>query len=261
MEFFDADGTVLHIAGAGQGLPLVMVNSLGSDLRIWDAVLPDLTGRARVVRYDKRGHGLSDLGPISMAAHVADLAALLDGLETGPAVICGLSVGGQIALGLSAARPDLVRGLILIGTAHRIGTPESWEERIATVKEGGIAAIADGVLEKWFTPDFHAARPADLAGARNMLTRTPLAGYADTCAAIRDADFTRAAQAVAVPTLCAVGDRDGSTPPDLVRDLAALIPGADFQMIVDAAHVPCIEQPAATAGLIAGFLDGLAGRP
>jgi 3-oxoadipate enol-lactonase len=261
MEFFDADGTVLHIARAGTGRPLAFVNSLGSDLRIWDAVLPALTGRARTIRHDKRGHGLSDLGPISMAAHVADLAALLDGLETGPAVICGLSVGGQIALGLSAARPDLVRGLILMDTGHRIGTPEIWAERIAAIEAGGIAAVAEATLGRWFTPGFHADRPADLAGARNMLIRTPLAGYLGTCRAIGDADFTRAAQAVGVPTLCVVGEADGSTPPGLVRDLAALIPGAGFEMVANAGHLPCIEQPEATAALIAGFLDRLEERP
>jgi pimeloyl-ACP methyl ester carboxylesterase len=166
MNFFDADGTVLHHARAGQGRPLVFVNSLGSDFRIWDDVLPALTPRAKVIRYDKRGHGLSDLGPISMEGHVADLAALLDGLATGPAVVCGLSVGGQIALGLSAARPDLVRGLILMDTGHRIGTPEIWDERIATIESGGIAAAAEATLARWFTPEFHATRPADLAGAR-----------------------------------------------------------------------------------------------
>jgi 3-oxoadipate enol-lactonase len=261
MNFFDADGTVLHHARAGQGRPLVFVNSLGSDFRIWDDVLPALTPRAKVIRYDKRGHGLSDLGPISMEGHVADLAALLDGLATGPAVVCGLSVGGQIALGLSAARPDLVRGLILMDTGHRIGTPEIWDERIATIESGGIAAAAEATLARWFTPEFHATRPADLAGARNMLTRTPVPGYLGTCRAIRDADFTRAAQAVSVPTLCIVGDQDGSTPPDLVHDLAALIPGARFEVVAKAGHLPCIEQPGTTAALIGGFLDALEATP
>jgi 3-oxoadipate enol-lactonase len=134
MQFTAANGITLHTDRAGAGPPIVFVNSLGSDFRIWDAVLPALTQRAEVIRYDKRGHGLSDLGPITMDAHVADLAALLDGLATGPAVICGLSVGGQIALGLSAARPDLIRGLILMDTGHRIGTPAMWDERIATIE-------------------------------------------------------------------------------------------------------------------------------
>jgi 3-oxoadipate enol-lactonase len=257
MGFFDADGTVLHVARAGQGRPLVFVNSLGSDFRIWDDVLPALTPRAEVIRYDKRGHGLSDLGPISMEGHVADLAALLDGLATGPAVVCGLSVGGQIALGLSAARPDLIRGLILMDTGHRIGTPAMWDERIATIESGGIAAAAEATLVRWFTPEFHATRPADLAGARNMLIRTPVPGYLGMCRAIRDADFTRAAQAVSVPTLCIVGDQDGSTPPDLVEEMAGLIPGARFEIVADAGHLPCIEQPGVTAALIGGFLDAV----
>jgi 3-oxoadipate enol-lactonase len=261
MQFTAANGITLHTDRAGAGPPIVFVNSLGSDFRIWDAVLPALTQRAEVIRYDKRGHGLSDLGPITMDAHVADLAALLDGLATGPAVICGLSVGGQIALGLSAARPDLIRGLILMDTGHRIGTPAMWDDRIATVTAAGIAGIAENILTRWFTPAFHATRPADLAGARNMLIRTPVEGYLGTSAAIRDADFTVAARALRVPTLCMVGDQDGSTPPALVAEMAGLIPGARFEIVADAGHLPCIEQPGVTAALIGGFLDALEAAP
>jgi 3-oxoadipate enol-lactonase/4-carboxymuconolactone decarboxylase len=261
MGFFDADGTVLHVARAGQGRPLVFVNSLGSDFRIWDDVLPALTPRAEVIRYDKRGHGLSDLGPISMDAHVADLAALLDGLATGPAVVCGLSVGGQIALGLSAARPDLIRGLILMDTGHRIGTPAMWDDRIATVEPAGIAGIAaeNDRLTRWFTPAFHATRPADLAGARNMLIRTPVEGYLGTsCRAIRDADFTGCrAGGCGFRRFAWWAIRTAPPRPHLVAEMAGLIPGARFEIVADAGHLPCIEQPGVTAALIGGFLDAL----
>ncbi|TGV59864.1 3-oxoadipate enol-lactonase, partial [Mesorhizobium sp. M2D.F.Ca.ET.160.01.1.1] len=108
----------------------------------------------------------------------------------------------------------------LSDTAHKIGTAESWNTRIATVERDSIEVIADGIMKVWFTPEFHAARAADLAGCRNMLTRQALPGYIGTCMAVRDADFTDSARRIAVPTLCIVGDQDGSTPPELVRSLA-----------------------------------------
>jgi pimeloyl-ACP methyl ester carboxylesterase len=117
-----------------------------------------------------------------MDAHVADLAALLDGLGTGPAVICGLSVGGQIALGLSAARPDLIRGLILMDTGHRIGTPAMWDERIATVEGPALRRSPRPSWPAGSRPAFTRRPPADLAGARNMLIRTPVEGYLGTSA-------------------------------------------------------------------------------
>ena len=132
---------------------------------------------------------------------------------------------GMIAQALARARPDLVRGLVLMDTAHKIGTAEMWNERIAAIRAGGIASIADAILARWFSPAFHRDQPAELAGWRNMLTRTPVEGYLGCCAAIRDADLTEAARGLAVPTLCMVGDQDGSTPPELVAELAGLVPG------------------------------------
>ena len=262
MPFIIANDIALHFAVTGPedaDRTLVFVNSLGTDFRIWDAVLAELASRlprTRFVTYDKRGHGLSDLGAsVTMADHVTDLAALLDLLGTGAAVICGVSVGGQIALGLAAARPDLVAGLVLSNTSHRIGTPEMWQTRIAAIETGGIAALADPILTRWFSQGFIDGFPAQLAGYRNMLTRTPVAGYLGTCAAIRDTDLTIAAEAVTVPTLCLAGEEDGATPPDLVAAMAALIPGARLETIAKAGHLPGIEFPAETARLIASLVD------
>jgi 3-oxoadipate enol-lactonase len=140
-------------------------------------------------------------------------------------------------------------------TAHKIGTPEMWGERIAAIRSGGIASIADAILTRWFSPGFHAQRAAELAGWRNMLTRTPVEGYLGCCAAIRDADLTAAAQALAVPTLCMVGDLDGSTPPALVAELAGIVPGASLVTITGAGHLPCVEQPEAVAAAMLGFFE------
>ena len=183
---------------------------------------------------------LSDVGdmPYSMDLHVADLAGLLDLLAVKQAIICGLSVGGLIAQGLYAARPDLVRALILCDTAHKIGTADQWNARIAAVDEDGIAGMTGSILERWFTPAFRRPENNALHGYRNMLARQPAAGYAGTCAAIRDADFTEAAKHIAVPTLCIVGDQDGSTPPDLVLSTAKLIPGAPLR-----SHQGCRPHP------------------
>jgi 3-oxoadipate enol-lactonase len=170
------------------------------------------------------------------------------------AVVCGLSVGGLIAQGLAACRPELVAGLILCDTAHKIGTAEMWGQRIAAIETGGIAALADAILERWFSKALRENDPAALAGWRAMLTRTPKDGYLGTCAAIRDADFTEQAKQITVPTLCVVGEEDGATPPELVREMAGLIPGARYEIIPGAGHLPCIEQPQVLAGLIDGFL-------
>ena len=260
MQFASINGTTLHyqLIGAPEGKPiLVFANSLGTDLRIWRDVILRLVGDFAIVTYDMRGHGLSDLGtpPYSINDHVDDLAGLLDYLEVKRAVICGLSVGGLVAQGLYAARPDLVRALILCDTAHKIGTAETWAVRIAAVEKDGIASIADNIFKLWFTPAFHAQRREELAGYRNMLVRQPIDGYTGTCAALSGADFTEAAGRIAVPTICIVGDQDGSTPPDLVLQLAKLIPRSRYEVIKDAAHIPCIEQPEALSAVMRAFID------
>ncbi|WP_137932580.1 3-oxoadipate enol-lactonase [Mesorhizobium comanense] len=262
MSFVTLGGITLHhryVDANGKAVPLVLINSLGTDFRIWDDVVARLAGERPLLLYDKRGHGLSGTGSgvRSIDDHADDLSALIDHFGLGRVVLVGLSIGGMVAQRLYARRPEIVEALVLSDTAHRIGTAESWNARIATVGRDGIEAIADGVMKVWFTPDFHAGRAADLAGCRTMLTRQELSGYIGSCMAVRDADFTVSATHIAVPTLCVVGDQDGSTPPDLVRSLAGLIPGARFEIIRGAGHIPCIEQPEALVALIRDFLASL----
>ena len=174
-----------------------------------------------------RGHGLSDApeGDYFMGDLVADAAALMEATGFRDAVFVGLSIGGVVAQGLAAERPDLVRAAVLSNTAAKIGTEESWRERIATVRAGGIEAIADGVMEKWFTGRFHAERAEELALWRHMLTRTPVDGYLGCCAAIAGTDLRESTAGLRQPVLALVGDADGSTPPDLVRETAESIAG------------------------------------
>ncbi|RWX80934.1 3-oxoadipate enol-lactonase [Neorhizobium lilium] len=262
MQFVHINGVAIHYDAsyAESGRPaIVFINSLGTDRRIWHHVLPKLAGDFTLVTYDKRGHGLSDLGqpPYSIELLAQDLAALIDHLELSQVVLVGLSVGGLIAQGLYDARPDLVKAMVLSNTAHKIGTAESWQKRIAAVEQGGIASILDSVMERWFTPPFRVPENAAYQGYCNMLVRQSASGYTGTCAAIRDADFTQAATRIAVPVLCIAGEQDGSTPPELVKSTADLIPGARYEIIENVAHIPCVEAPAVHAALVRGFVEQL----
>lgn len=262
MQFARIDEVAIHyrlIGGSAEKPVIVFINSLGTDFRIWDDVAQRLTADFAILLYDKRGHGLSDIGrfPYSIEDHAGDLVGLLDRLSIKRAIVCGLSVGGLIALALHQRRPELVSALVLCDTAHKIGTPESWNARIAAVERGGLESILDAVMERWFTPGFRRTENAAYCSYRHMLARQPIEGYVATCAAIRDADYTGAARAVGVPALCVVGDQDGSTPPDVVRGMAQLIPNARYQVIRDCAHIPCVEQPETLTALIRAFLSTL----
>jgi 3-oxoadipate enol-lactonase len=256
--FLKANGIVQHYMSEGSedGPVLVFANSLGSDLRIWDGVVGYLAGDFRIIRYDKRGHGLSDVTapPYSLDDLVLDLAGLLDALEIKEATVCGLSVGGVIAQGLAIRRPDRVRGLVLCDTGMRIGSFASWEERIATVKESGLSKLVGPSMERWFSAAFREHRNVEMQGYGNMLLRTPADGYLGACYALRDADLTQVAPKITKPTLVLCGDQDIATPPDLGHELARAISNARFVLIEQAAHLICIEQPEAMARRMMEFL-------
>jgi 3-oxoadipate enol-lactonase len=256
LQFARINGVTIHfqvIGAAGKPL-IVFANSLGTDFRIWRDVVVRLAGDFSLLCYDKRGHGLStDGGKTSYTVHdhAADLAALMDRLKTGPALICGLSIGGMIAQALWETRPDLVDGLVLCDTAHRIGTAEFWQQRIDAVRSGGVESIADAVMPRWFAPDFLATPECE--GYRTMLARQPVAGYLASCAAIRDADLTEVTRRIDVPAIVVVGEHDGATPPALCADFARMIPGARFELVRQAGHIVPVEQPAVLNEIIRAF--------
>ncbi len=259
MQFANINGVTLHyqVISAPEDKPtLVFANSLATDFRIWRDCIVRLVGDCSIIMYDKRGHGLSDVtpAPYKMDDHVNDLAGLLDHLGISNAVICGLSVGGMIAQGLLYMRPDLVRAMILCDTAAKIGNDETWNERIGMVKEAGLQALVEANMQRWFTPEFHKNRADDLAGYSNMFLRTPVDGYLGTAMALRDSDLRMAAVEVKVPTICIVGDQDGSTPPELVLATAKLIPDSRYEVIKGAGHIPCVEQPEMLVEIIKAFL-------
>lgn len=258
MKIAELNGIQVHyrVDGPDDGFPVVFSNSLGTDFRVWDALLDCLPDGLRLIRYDKRGHGLSSApdAPYFMGDLVADAAALMDHLDVKGALFVGLSIGGMIAQGLAAERPDLVRSMVLSDTAAKIGNEPMWQERVAAVRKGGIAALETSILERWFSKGFRADQQTALAGWRHMLCRTPAEGYIGCSLAIAETDLYDSTARLTLPTLAIVGAEDGSTPPDLVRETADLIAGSQFKVIQKAGHLPCVEQPAEMAALITDFM-------
>jgi 3-oxoadipate enol-lactonase len=257
-RFVPAGEVTLHYADTGAAdLPtLVLLHALGCDLNVWSAVEPAFASTHRVVAYDLRGHGLSDCGPAecTLADHARDLDALLTQLGITSATLAGISVGGMIALETALRFPTRVRSLVLCATGARLGTRESWNERILAVRERGLEAIADAILARWFAADFATREPATFRGHRNRLTRTPAAGYLATCVALREADLRERLGEIRVPALVLSGEHDVAAPPAIGRALADGLPDARFELIRGTAHLPPVEQPAATIAAMAAFL-------
>jgi 3-oxoadipate enol-lactonase len=258
IQFVTIDGITLHysVEGVPDRVPLVFINSLGTDFRIWDNVIPHFADRFRIIRYDKRGHGLSDCppGPYSIRDHSDDLASLLDYLQVNEAIVVGISVGGLIALDYAINHPQQVKGLVLSDTGAKLGTAEYWNERIEAVRTHGLDHLAEPILTRWFAPIFLEQRPAEYQGYSNMLTRTPADGYNGTCAALGAADLREPARTITAQALVLCGAEDLATPPEVGRELAQTLPNARFERIAQAGHLPCIEQPDVMAGKIDQFL-------
>lgn len=259
MKIAELSGASLHYREDGDpdGAPVVFANSLGTDMRLWDAVIPLLPSNLRIIRYDKRGHGLSSCppAPYSMGALVSDAEGLLDHLNVRDCVFIGLSIGGMIAQGLAVKRMDQVRAMVISNTAAKIGTTEMWSDRIKAVQAGGVEALADTIMERWFSKQFRAT--PELKLWRNMLVRTPAEGYAGCSAAIAGTDFYTTTASLTLPTLAIAGSEDGSTPPDLVRETADLIKGSRFELIRGTGHLPCVEKPAEYASILTSFLKDI----
>ena len=251
------DGVTLHAQAEGpvDGPAIVFANSLGSTLAIWDAVISHLPASLRVIRYDLRGHGHSDVpdGPYSMGQLVSDAEAVCDAFEVREALFVGLSVGGMIAQGLAVKRPDLIRALVLSNTAAKIGNPKLWEDRMTAIRNHGMTGIADEVMKRWFGRDFHGT-PA-MAPWQAMFEAADPTGYCGVCAAIAGTDFYTPTSGLRIPTLGIAGTEDKSTPPDLVRETVDLIPGSQFALIRRAGHIPCVEKPTDYAALLTAFLQ------
>lgn len=231
-----------ELAGPEEGPVVMFSNSLGTDVSMWDAQMPDMAKRFRVLRYDKRGHGQSSVpaGTYTIEQLGRDVIALMDFLRIERVHFCGLSIGGQTGMWLGVNAPGRLNKLILSNTAAKIGTPEIWNPRIEAVRRGGVRVIAAAVIERWFTAGFRAKELATVARIQQALEGQSAEGYTGCCAAVRDFDCREKLGAIRTPTLVIAGAHDSATTPGDGRGVAERIPGARY-VELDAAHLSNIE--------------------
>ncbi|QIN84315.1 3-oxoadipate enol-lactonase [Rubrobacter tropicus] len=236
---------------------LVLSNSLGTALEMWDDQAPALRERFRVLRYDTRGHGESPAppGPYAIEDLGRDVLSLLDHIGVERASFCGLSIGGMTGMWLASEAPERVESLVLCCTSALLGPKSVWDERIQTATEKGMAALVDGVIERWFTPAFRSENPEAVETMARTLRGTDPEGYAGCCAAIRDMDLRDRLPSIRSPTLVVSGADDPATPPDHGRLIAGAIPGARFEVVPEAAHIANVEQPETVTQLILTHLE------
>ncbi|MEA2822246.1 MAG: 3-oxoadipate enol-lactonase [Bradyrhizobium sp.] len=258
MPMIDAgDGCLLNVSIEGRdgGPTLMLSNSLGCTLQMWEPQMAALTKQFRVVRYDRRGHGKSSVppGPYSMERFGKDVLAILDDLNIARTHWCGLSMGGMVGQWLGANAPERFDRIILSNTACYYPDPTNWLNRIKAVQEGGIAAVADTVIAGWLTADFREREPAITARMKAMLTASPVAGYLACCEALSTLDQRALLPKIKSPTLVIAGRHDPATPVAAGELIRSQIPRASMT-ILDAAHISNVEQPHAYTDAVIGFL-------
>ena len=237
------DAQIFYQLDGPEKAPVVLFsNSLGSSHRMWDPQLEVFTRHFRVLRYDGRGHGQSRAtpGPYTIEQLAGDVVQLLDNLKLDRVYYCGLSMGGQIGMHLGAAHASRLHKIVLCNTAAKIGTPDVWNARITAVQTGGMKAVAGPVIDRWLTAAFRTAHPNETAEMLSMLEGCDPAGYAATCAAVRDADFRQKLSGIRVPTQVIAGTHDPATPPADGHALSEQIRGSKYTEL-SAAHLSNIE--------------------
>ncbi len=257
MPHFDRPPRIHYrTAGRAGGDLLVLSNSLGTDVSVWRDQMDVLVARHRVLRYDTRGHGDSAANdePVSISDLGEDVLALADVMEGKRFTFCGLSMGGLIGLWLAVHHPGRLRAVVVCNTAAKIGTAELWDARIRAVRDGGMAAIRDPVVARFFTDRFPDERPEIFAEFAAMLEATRSAGYVRCCEAIRDTDLRAEVGRIAVPVLVVAGAEDAATPPGQARWLHDNIPGSELAVIDGAAHLSNVERPAEFNAAVTEFL-------
>jgi len=234
-----------RLDGPAEAPVVVLSNSLGTKLEMWDRQLPALVERFRVLRYDSRGHGRSPVspGPYAMADLGGDVVELLDRLEIERASFCGISMGGMVGLWLGVNAPERIQRLALCCTSAQLLSRKEWAERAATVREQGVVALADATIERWFSPAFREAEPKLIDGIRSTLADTPAEGYAACCEAIGGHDERERLGQITAPTLVVGTEDDPSTPPENARLIAAGIAGARLELLREGLHLCNIERP------------------
>ena len=244
---------VNYLLEGPEGAPvLVLSNSLGTTLGMWDDQASALGERFRLLRYDHRGHDGSPVppGPYTIDDLGRDVLALLDRLGIERASFCGLSIGGMVGMWLASEAPERVERLVLCCTSALLGPPEMWTERAEVAREKGVAALEEAVVERWFTPRVRSEHPEEVERVGRMLRETPAEGYAGCCEAIREMDLRDRLGRIQAPTLVIAAADDPSTPPEHGKAICEAIPDAKMLVIEDAAHLVNIEQPEAVTQAI-----------
>lgn len=244
--------------GSEQAPVLVLGSPLGADGRVWDAVVPGLAEQHRVLRFDARGHGGSELpeGRPTVSDLAGDVLALADRHGIERFTYAGISLGGAIGLTLALDAPERVDRLIVCCSGAKLGEPAAWHERADLVRAQGMDAVAETVLGRWFTPDFAAREPGVAAEILAMLRTADPAGYAACCDAVATYDVRSRLAAITAPTLVIAADQDPSTPLALSEEVAAGIPGARLGVVPDAAHLVIVERAAEVTEIMGDFLSG-----
>ncbi|SNT36982.1 3-oxoadipate enol-lactonase [Noviherbaspirillum humi] len=258
MPHIQAGDIRLHYRIDGrEGAPwLILCNSLGTTLDMWAPQMAQLQERFRVLRYDTRGHGQSDVtsGPYNVAQLGQDVINLMDALQIQRAHFCGLSMGGMTGMWLGIHHPQRLQRLVLCNTAAKIGTPEAWNARIDAVMKDGMAPVVPAVLERWFTKRYLDQGMEQVEPVRQMLLSTNVEGYAANCGAVRDMDQRDAIKTIAVPTLVIAGTHDQATSAAEGRAVADAIPHAQYVKF-DAAHLSNWELPQPFTDTLIEFLS------
>ncbi len=251
----------LHVAVQGSGAPVVLSHALGLDLHMWDDFAGRLAAGHTVLRYDARGHGLSAQppGPYAMDEMVDDAARLIREWGRGPVVWIGLSMGGMVGQGLAIRHPEVLRGVVLANTVARYPdvARATWAQRVAAVEHGGMAAVADAVVERYLHAEHRAAHPGEAAAIRARLLRTDPAAYVAACHAVAGVDWLERLATIRTPTLVIAGARDAGATPEMARAIADRIPGATLEVLADASHLSVAEVPEKFLGAVSSFLAGL----
>jgi len=252
----------LRFALQGQGTPVMLSHALGVDLHMWDGFAAALAGRHAVLRYDHRGHGGSavPVGPYTQDDLADDAARLIREWGRGPVVFVGLSLGGMVAQGLALRHPELVRGVVVANSTAQYpqAARDAWAQRIAAIEQGGLAAVVEGTLERWFTPAFRAAQPAFVDRTRQTILRSDPAGYIACGRAVAAVDWLERLPQVRCPALVIAGAHDAGAPPAMSEAIASRIPGAQL-VTLDAAHLSLAEQPQAFEQAIRTFIESRCG--
>jgi 3-oxoadipate enol-lactonase len=249
---------VQHRLDGPEDAPVVVLsNSLGTTHRMWDEQLPALAERFRVLRYDTRGHGDSAAppGPYSIEGLAGDALALLDELGIERVSWCGVSLGGMTGLWLAANAPERIERLVPCCTAAYLPPADAWTDRAATVRAEGMAAVADAVLERWFTPDLADREPDTVERFRTELLQTPPEGYAGCCEAIAGHDVRGLLASISAPTLVIAGEEDPATPPALGEEIAGGVPGARFEVVPHGRHLANVERADAVTPMLLEHLS------